>query len=109
MSQIPPAALLHLREADVVRLCGLEAAARGLAAVAGHAALHPRRENARLEATVEIGQPRHVWIDASDGQSVALRFGCDCPDMSAATPGSLGCEHVAAVLTAWIRTPATFS
>ncbi|HEX8036944.1 MAG TPA: hypothetical protein VF510_24010 [Ktedonobacterales bacterium] len=108
MSQIPPAALLHLREADVVRLCGLEAAARGLDAVARHAVLHPCRDIMRLEATVEIGQPRHVWIDASDGQSDALRFGCDCPDMSAATPGSLGCEHVAAVLTAWIRTPTTF-
>ncbi|MGZ6283898.1 MAG: hypothetical protein ACXWQ5_11445 [Ktedonobacterales bacterium] len=109
MSQIAPAALLHLREADVVRLCGLEAAARGLDAVARHAVLRPRRENAQLEATVEIGQPRHVWIDASDGQSMALRLGCDCPDMSGATPGSLGCEHVAAILTAWIRTPAMFS
>lgn len=109
MSHIPPAALLHLREADVVRLCGLEAAARGLDAVARHAVLYPRRENTRLEATVEIGQPHHVWIDTPDDQSVPLRFGCDCPNMSAATPGSLGCEHIAAVLTAWIRAPATFS
>ena len=109
MSQIPPAALLHLREADVVRLCGLEAAARGLDAVARHAVIHARRHNSRLEATVESDQAHHVWVDASHDQLSSLCFGCDCPVMSGAGPGSLGCEHVAAVLTAWIRTPATFS
>lgn len=109
MSQIPPAALLHLREADVVRLCGLEAAARGLDAVSRHAVIRTRRQNARLEATVESGQPYHVWIDVADDQISALTFGCDCPDMSATSPGILGCEHIAAVLTAWIRTPTVFS
>lgn len=109
MSQIPPAALLHLREADVVRLCGLEAAAAGLDAVARHVVIRAQRQDSRLEATVESAQQCHVWIDAPDDHLSSLRFGCDCLVMSGAGPGSLGCEHVAAVLTAWIRTPAMFS
>ncbi|GEM_PF-938878 len=125
-----PAALLRLREGDVVRLCGLIAAAHGLDYIAHHAVGRPRREGARLLANLptaldsqadesDATQPTcEVWAELieppdadrvtsrAQGKPIALRWGCSVH----ASPSSqrLGCEHVAALLTAWLRAPGDF-
>lgn len=121
MSQSPPALLVRLREADVVRLCGLEAAAQGIELAARHAVTQTRREQGRLSATVtQGGASRLVWADFS-GETV--RWGCDghgdapaimdgdrdrSADPSRGAIPALGCAHVAALLSAWLRQPADF-
>lgn len=120
MSQSPPALLVRLREADVVRLCGLEAAAQGMELAARHSITHARREQGRLSATVvQDGVSQLVWADFS-GETV--RWGCDgharaatagAPDAPGDPSGgaipALGCVHVAALLSAWLRQPADFA
>lgn len=114
MSQPPSPALLRLREADVVRLCGLNGAARGLELAARRSVTHPRREGGRLTAVVEDEQPRSVWVELGVESSPAgMRWSCPCsvePERTeAGAPlGSLGCAHVAATLTTWVRAPADF-
>jgi hypothetical protein len=119
MAQAVHAALVRLREADVVRLCGLDAAARGLELASRAAVRGARRMDARLEAVVADERTCAVWVE-SDGEapSIRLRWGCDCHtadprsgeggESGEATLPALGCAHVAAVLTAWIRAPADF-
>ncbi len=114
MAQAVHAALVRLREADVVRLCGLDAAARGLELASRAAVRGARQLGARLEAVVEDERACAVWVE-SDGDAPAarLRWGCDChadrPHGGEVAPAlALGCAHVAAVLTAWIRAPADF-
>lgn len=116
MAQAVHAALVRLREADVVRLCGLDAAARGLELASRAAVRNARQLGARLEAVVEDERGCAVWIE-SDGDAPAarLRWDCGChadqPRDGEVTPApalALGCAHVAAVLTAWIRAPADF-
>ncbi|HEV2459072.1 MAG TPA: hypothetical protein VGS80_11985, partial [Ktedonobacterales bacterium] len=112
MSQSPPALLVRLREADVVRFCGLDAAARGMELAARNAVAAARREDARLLAMVQDGQPRHVWADVSaDTAAPRLRWHCDheAAEGARATESRLACAHVAALLTAWIRHPADFT
>jgi hypothetical protein len=112
MSQSPPALLVRLREADVVRFCGLDAAARGMELAARNAVAAARREDARLLATVQDGQPRHVWADVSaDTAAPRLRWQCDheALDDARTTESGLACAHVAALLTAWIRRPTDFT
>ncbi len=115
MSQTPPAALVRLREADVVRLCGLEATARGMELTAHHAVSGGRRSGARLDAVVADGDlHRRAWIALpGDFDSAAAQWSCACltPATDASTPPAsapLGCEHVAAILTSWIRSPMDF-
>ena len=115
MSQPPSPALLRLREADVVRLCGLTGAARGLDLASRRAVTHPRREGGRLRAVVEDEQPRAVWVELGAESSLAgMRWSCACagePEWleAGAPPGSLGCAHVAATLTTWVRAPSDFT
>lgn len=110
MTDAPPAALLRLREGDVVRLCGLDATAHGLELSGRHGVTRPRRDGARLEALVRDDIPCHAWIAARDDPTGdasargALRWGCDCASTSV-----LACAHVAALLTAWVRHPADFA
>lgn len=115
MSQAPPAALLRLREADVVRLCGLKAAARGLDFVTRHAIASERRDGARLEAIVHDETPLPVWAELVDAlTSDSLRWHCPQHTSGEATTDismptrQFGCAHVAGVLTAWIRAPGDF-
>jgi hypothetical protein len=115
MSQTPPAALVRLREGDVVRLCGLEATARGMELTAHHAVSGGRRSGARLDAVVADGDlHRRAWIALpGDFDSAAAQWSCACltPATDASTPQAsapLGCEHVAAILTSWIRSPMDF-
>lgn len=112
--QPPPIGLLHLREADVVRLCGLSAAALGMDLLARRALTQPRRDGPRLsgvtpgassgasaadEASVE------AWAELTgEAPQIGLLWGCSLH----ARAGGAGCEHVAAILTAWIRAPADF-
>ena len=108
----PPATLVRLGEADVVRLCGLDAAAAGLELVARRAVSHAVRQGGRLSAAVEdAGGTREVWAEPGETPAEGGRWHCECP-AAAASEGSsfaLGCAHVAAVLSAWIRHPADFA
>src|SRR5579862_3795644 len=138
-----PSLLVRLREGDVVRLCGLSAAALGLDAVARHAVIHPHRVGARLSATISATltpqdespgaetlcetwaeliespdagkQPKQSTtpLGRSPRQTLTLlQWDCSCqPDHPAhpAHPAQrLGCAHVAALLTSWIRSPGDF-
>ena len=100
--QSPSAALLRLRAADVVRVCGLNAAAVGLELTANHRVVAGQREGSRLLATVMNGSPRTVSVEAADDAD-AMRWACDCTHV-----GPLACEHVAAILSAWIAHPSDF-
>ena len=112
----PPLGLLRLREADIVRLCGLGAASRGLDLAARRALSQPRRDGSRLSALVGADEPVEAWIETIETPEpvesltlAAMRWGCAAHTPEApATPGSPGCEHVAAVLSAWVRAPSDF-
>src|SRR5690348_7263195 len=72
-----PSALLRLREADIVRLCGFEAATRGLELAGRQAITHARRDGARLEATVSDEATLAATAEVTDGASnPALRWSC---------------------------------
>jgi hypothetical protein len=98
----PSAALLRLRAADVVRVCGLNAAAVGLKLAAHHHVVAGERDGSRLLATVMDESPCTVSVEAIDDAD-AMRWACDC-----AHEGPLACEHVAAILSAWIAHPSDF-
>src|SRR5690348_6007533 len=100
--QSPSAALLRLRAADVVRVCGLNAAAVGLELAANHRVVASQRDSSRLLATVVDGSPYTVSVEFTD-EADAMRWACDC-----AHAGPLACEHVAATLSAWIAHPSDF-
>lgn len=110
-TQPPPLSLLRLREADVVRLCGLNAAAQGMDLLTRRALTQPRRVGARLSASasgVSDEAPVEAWAElAGEAPAISLRWGCA---LHAATGDERrpGCEHIAAILTAWIRAPADF-
>ena len=108
MTQPTPAALLRLREADVVRFCGLDAAARGLELDSQRAVRQGSRDGARLAGVVEDGGPLRVWWEHPPATPLsAPRWGCerDAP----AEAALLCCAHVAALLSAWMRAPADFT
>lgn len=104
----PPASLLRLREADIVRLCGFGAAAEGLALAARHAVTAGRRVGARLSALVGADPPAQTEVELADEITpAAMRWTCSCqPDAPA---GMVGCAHVAATLSAWLRAPGDFA
>ncbi|HEY8325152.1 MAG TPA: hypothetical protein VIG77_11715 [Ktedonobacterales bacterium] len=125
--QPPPIGLLRLREADVVRLCGLSAAAQGMDLLARRALTQPRRDGPRLSgvttgasagASVADEAPVEAWAELTgEPPQIGLLWSCSlhAPPAQAGQqagqqPGRRGpgCEHVAAILTAWIRTPADF-
>lgn len=101
--QPPSPALLRLRPADIVRLCGLNAAAAGLELVARHGVVAGRRDGSRLLATVHDVASRDVWVEILDEAGTA-HWACDCAQM-----GPLACAHVAAILSAWIAHPTDFA
>ncbi|HZC07991.1 MAG TPA: hypothetical protein VE338_20310 [Ktedonobacterales bacterium] len=110
-SQPPPLSLLRLREADVVRLCGLSAAAQGMDLLTRRALTQPRREGARLSASA-TGAPGEAPVEAwaeltGETPAISLRWGCALHTTSD-DERRPGCEHIAAILTAWIRAPADF-
>lgn len=119
MSEPPSALLLRVRESDVVRMCGLTGAARGLDLASRRAVHGCRRAGSRLTAIVQISGDEEAtpWAELRDEAVPAgMRWGCSCAAGMAhratevAEPGpGLGCEHVAAMLMAWIRHPADFA
>lgn len=110
-SQPPPLSLLRLREADIVRLCGLNAAAQGLDLLTRRSLQQLRREGARLSATIgeaDGDAQAQVWAEVTgESPAVELRWGCSLhlPQRESQRPG---CAHIAAMLAAWIRAPADF-
>lgn len=100
--QTPSPALLGLRPADIVRLCGLNAAAIGLDLSASHNVAACRRDGQRLMATVIAETPHTVWVEVVD-EGESLKWSCDCGQV-----GPLACAHVAATLSAWITHPGDF-
>ena len=107
--QTPSSALLRLRPADVVRLCGLSAAAAGLDLAASHSVVSGQRVGDRLLATVNDAASAAaytVWaeIGGDDADADAARWQCDC-----GSAGPLACAHVAALLSAWIAHPGDFT
>ena len=105
--QTPSSALLRLRPADVVRLCGLSAAATGLDLAAGHSVVRGQRVGDRLLATVNDAASATaytVWAEIGDDDADAARWRCDCAHAS-----PLACAHVAALLSAWIAHPGDFT
>lgn len=101
--QHPSPALLRLRPADVVRLCGLNAAAAGLELADSHRVIASRREGSRLFASIEAERRWNVWVEIPDELDEA-QWECDCTNS-----GPLACAHVAAALSAWISHPSDFS
>ncbi|HEX8997543.1 MAG TPA: hypothetical protein VF812_16065 [Ktedonobacterales bacterium] len=110
-SQPPPLGLLRLREADIVRLCGLSAAAQGLDLLTRRALTRPRREGDRLRASSTTpGSDALVesWAELiGEPPAIGLRWGCSqhAPEDERRGPA---CEHIAALLTAWVRSPSDF-
>ena len=110
-TQPPPLSLLRLREADVVRLCGLNAAAQGMDLLTRRALTRPRRVGPRLSASASgaPGEPPvEAWAElAGEAPAISLRWGCAL-HAAAGEDRRPGCEHIAAILTAWIRAAADF-
>ena len=109
-----PSALLRLREADIVRLCDFETATRGLELAGRQAVSHMRRHGIRLEATITDETSLTVVAEITDGaQNPALRWSCSAHARvgvgDSLVHNGPGCEHVAALLTAWIRAPGDFA
>jgi hypothetical protein len=113
-----PVALLHLREVEIVRLCGLTRAARGQEHIRTNQVRQPERTAGTLQGTVLDGeQARAAMAHFSD---VGLdSWACSCisapadasPSLdqpSQATAGRQPCEHIAALLYFWVRAPEAF-
>jgi hypothetical protein len=106
-----PAALLHLREAEIVRLCGLARAAR---------AQEYARTGRVRQAERAAGVLRASVLDGETARAVTARFAergldaweCSCsppPDPSALPLAARApCEHVAVLLYLWVREPERF-
>ncbi len=121
MGPSPSPALLRLREADIVRLCGLAAAGDGLRLAAHHLLRYPQRRGGRLAAMLQ-DTSGETWAEVVEAEAhLTLRWGCGCPaGLQAAggadgqlrdslSGGALACVHVAALLSAWLRDPAVFA
>ncbi len=109
MTQPTPATLLRLREADVVRFCGLAAAASGLELDTRRAVRQASRDGACLAGVVEDGGSLQVWWEHPPaGGPAAPRWRCDRDAPTGSTP-SLCCAHIAALLTSWMRAPSDFT
>jgi hypothetical protein len=123
MSESPLAVLLRLRESDVVRACGLAAAARGLDLAGRHLIRGGRRVGGRISGEVQLEGDAYAaaWLEILDDAPMpTFRWGCSCAPTTAGASGpetadpppaagELACAHVAAVLTQWIRHPADFA
>ncbi len=107
----PPLSLLRLREADIVRVCGLGAAAQGLDLLTRRALIRPRRDGARLSAaspSLTDEEAVTTWAELEgEAPAITLRWGCSLHAAEGAS-GRPGCEHVAALLAAWVRAPGDF-
>jgi hypothetical protein len=106
-----PAALLHLREGEIVRLCGLARAARGQEAARIGKVQQPEQSGGTLRATMlegeTVGRVLARFADSGlDLWECAFHPHTAPPDASA--PAQLPCEHLAALLSLWVRHPEQF-
>ena len=107
-----PVALPHLREAEIVRLCGLARAARGQECARTGGVRQAERSAGTLRAAVVDGAfVRAAQACFSDTGLDAWE--CECSpeplDLTNAAPGLRPpCEHVAALLSLWVREPEQF-
>ncbi len=109
-----PVALRHLREGDIVRLCGLALAARGQEHLRTGKVQQMERVGGTLRAMILSDQVvLHVLARFSDAG--LEEWECSCvPDPPEADPagqppaGRAPCDHLAALLTAWVRVPGQF-
>ncbi len=109
MDDYLPAALLHLREADIIRLCGLARAARGQEYERTGQARQAEREAGTLRASIlEGAAPRSAQARFADLGLDAWECSCSPSPDPTASGGSLPCEHVAALLYLWVRDPGQF-
>ena len=103
-----PAALLHLREGEIVRICGLARAARGQEAARTGRVQQPERSGGALQATMlEDERAGPVLACFSDA---GLEF-WECffhPRNAPPEAAEPACEHLAALLTLWLRHPEQF-
>jgi hypothetical protein len=107
-----PAALLHLREAEVVRLCGLARAARGQDFARTGKVSQAERLAGTLRATVLEGELARA-VQARFSESGLDAWECACSPASPDETSSMliarpPCEHVAALLSLWVREPEQF-
>jgi hypothetical protein len=107
-----PAALLHLREAEIVRLCGLARAARGQEyARTGRVRQAERAAGTLRGAVLEGETTREALARFADSGLDAWQCSCSQPppDLALSTPTDRApCEHVAALLSLWVRDPEQF-
>jgi hypothetical protein len=113
VSEYLPAALLHLREAEIVRLCGLARAARGQEYARKARVEQPEREAGTLRATVLEGEAASTAL-ARFSDAGLETWECSCSSLhapsadGAALSAPMPCEHIAALLYAWVRAAAQF-
>lgn len=107
-----PAALLHLREGEIVRICGLARAARGQEAARTGKVQQPERAGGALQATMledeRAGQVLARFSDAGLEFWECFFHPHNAPPEAAEPASSLPCEHLAALLTLWVRHPEQF-
>ena len=109
----PPGSLLRLREADIVRVCGLASAAAGLEIAGRQAVRNTKRSQGRLEGrTMGKGSEELVWVEVTGQDPITIHWNCSCQEVNQGEDSlsipPLACPHVAALLTNWIRDPASF-
>jgi hypothetical protein len=128
-----PLALLRLRESEIVRLCGLARAARGQELLRQGKIVQAERSAGTLRATILEGETsRVVAAHFSDAGMDAWECSCSIfterraaapnaqppmdaspaeqPQEPASSPAlpAFACEHVAALLSAWLHGPRRF-
>ncbi len=128
-----PLGLLHLRESEIVRLCGLARAARGQEAARQGKITQAERVAGTLRATIPGGETSRV-VAAHFSDAGMDAWECSCPVGAAQKPEGAGpevsnpeaaaerpqeehpqellhvlaCEDVAVLLSAWLQNPRQF-
>lgn len=108
-----PAALLHLREGEIVRLCGLARAARGQEAARIGKVQQPEQLGGTLRATMQEGETAGEVLarfsdTGLDTWECAFHPHTAPPDAAEPASGPERCEHLAALLSLWVRHPEQF-
>ncbi len=118
MDEYLPVALLHLREVEIVRLCGLTRAARGQEYIRANQVRHPERAAGTLQGAVLDSE--QAWVAMAHFSDAGLdSWACSClpapadasPSLDQTSPATgerQPCEHIAALLYLWVRTPGAF-
>jgi hypothetical protein len=107
-----PAALLHLREGEIVRICGLARAARGQEAARIGKVQQPEQSGGTLRATMQEGETAGEVL-ARFSDTGLDTWECvfhphTAPPDAVESPVQLPCEHLAALLSLWVRHPEQF-